>query len=560
MGAYGLSYAYSSRPASFQSMLEVARLPKAPSFFRVEEIPSVDIKPAMAGYMQVTGYAGLPPTKALDYTKKQSLRLASAAYAMMATKQSGTAPGAPAWLFLPVDNPMPRARLVSSAVVCDDPASRIGEIDIAATALVGEDLRLEPGAAGTAAVTRDLPGDIALTVDAPTRQLLVVSESYHRGWRADVDGVAAKAVPVYGDFLGVVVEKGRHEAWFRFAPESLRVGRLMTIAGLVLALALFAVTLLVPGRGAKDERDEFARDMLPEDTIAESRGAKDADAAGERLMYRVTLAAVLIILAVIAWPMILGLLYTADDLGWYHIPMRAYYAQCLAEGHNYNWVPSIHCGYYLQGEGQTGMYHPLHRLLYGQLSLTDAFNIELFLSYPMLLAGMYLLLRRWGLRRDASLFGGMLGAFSGFSLLHFVHPNMIAVFAHMPWILFCIDVSLKSGDGRKAAAANLATTLFVASQLLTGHPQLVWFSSFTALGYAAFVWSRQRGVRRAALLALAVCTGALIGAVQLVAELRKPGRFHAVAGHGLFEWGAFTGAPQSPAARRAIPFHKPNRP
>ena len=256
--------------------------------------------------------------------------------------------------------------------------------------------------------------------------------------------------------------------------------------------------------------------MLPEERIAEGHAIKGADAPGERLMFRVTLAAILLILAVIAWPMVLGLLYTADDLGWYHIPMRAFYSQCLAEGHNYNWIPSIHCGYYLQGEGQVGMYHPLHRLLYGGLSLTDAFNVELFLSYPILVAGMYFLLRRWRLRRDASLFGGMMLGFSGFSLLHFIHPNMIAVFAHMPWILFCVDVSLKSDSVRKAAVANLATALLVASQILTGHPQLVWFSSFTALCYAAFVWSRQRSVRRAALLAVAVLTGALMGAVQLV--------------------------------------------
>ena len=38
-------------------------------------------------------------------------------------------------------------------------------------------------------------------------------------------------------------------------------------------------------------------------------------------------------------------------------------------------------GYYLFGEGQLGMAHPWHLLLYRFLPLTPAFNIEIVSSY-----------------------------------------------------------------------------------------------------------------------------------------------------------------------------------
>ncbi|MHC4714716.1 MAG: hypothetical protein ACYTAN_15850, partial [Planctomycetota bacterium] len=63
-------------------------------------------------------------------------------------------------------------------------------------------------------------------------------------------------------------------------------------------------------------------------------------------------------------------------------------ADCLKRGTDFNWLPNIHCGFYLQGEGQAGMYHPLHLLLYRALPFTAAFNLELFLSYPLMLWGM----------------------------------------------------------------------------------------------------------------------------------------------------------------------------
>ena len=54
----------------------------------------------------------------------------------------------------------------------------------------------------------DNPGDITVEVNAPASQLLVVSESFHDGWRATIDGSPVEVERVNGDFLGAVVPAG----------------------------------------------------------------------------------------------------------------------------------------------------------------------------------------------------------------------------------------------------------------------------------------------------------------------------------------------------------------
>ena len=109
------------------------------------------------------------------------------------------------------------------------------------------------------------------------------------------------------------------------------------------------------------------------------------------------------------------------------------------------WTPSIFAGLYLHGEGQVGLFHPFHQLLYRVFPLGTAFNLELVANYPAAFAGMFWFLRRLRFSHAAALFGAMLFAFSGFNLLHHHHINMVAVVAHMPWLLAAADVLIVEG-------------------------------------------------------------------------------------------------------------------
>lgn len=73
----------------------------------------------------------------------------------------------------------------------------------------------------TGAVTRYADDEIAFTVDAPARGLVVLSELWDPGWQVTVDGRAA--TPVRANYLlrGVVVDAGPHAITWRYAPRGL---------------------------------------------------------------------------------------------------------------------------------------------------------------------------------------------------------------------------------------------------------------------------------------------------------------------------------------------------
>src|SRR5947208_1623303 len=97
----------------------------------------------------------------------------------------------------------------------------------------------------------------------------------------------------------------------------------------------------------------------------------------ETRLWALSLAMSVLILGVLATPLFMGEVYVQDDLGIFHLSARFFYAQSLMHGEGFSWWPSVLGGYYLHGEGQAGLYHPVHLLLYWLLPFVMAFNIEL---------------------------------------------------------------------------------------------------------------------------------------------------------------------------------------
>jgi hypothetical protein len=255
------------------------------------------------------------------------------------------------------------------------------------------------------------------------------------------------------------------------------------------------------------------------------------------------LLAAVLLFAALAAPFFAQRVYVADDLGEFHLPLRDFYARQLAAGESFDWMPSLYGGFYVAGEGQLGAYHPWHWILYQTLPLGAAFNLEVLSSYPWMFGGAYLFLRRLVGRRDAALVGATAFTFGGFGLLHFIHPNAIAVVAHLPWLLWALDVVLDEqpvvkDDGESAGGApqlafwtkaknllqaNLrlvamaAIGLLTASQLLLGYPQYVWFTLLAEAGFVVYL-AMTRRIQLGSLIsvAVAVIAGVLVGAVQWV--------------------------------------------
>jgi hypothetical protein len=241
---------------------------------------------------------------------------------------------------------------------------------------------------------------------------------------------------------------------------------------------------------------------------------------GQRRLSAWIQLAALVSFAALAAPFFMGRVYIADDLGEFHLPIRNFYAQQLTRGEPFDWMPSLYGGFYVAAEGQLGAYHPLHLILYRWLPLGAAFDLELLASYPLMFVGMFCFVRRLVERRDAALFGALAFTFCGFNLLHFVHPNAVAIVAHLPWLLFAIDVALRSESIRQRAAAELGIGLLTASQLLLGYPQYVWFSLLAETAFVVWRACEQGAkARRIGLVVFGKVTGALAAGIQLVPTL-----------------------------------------
>ena len=103
--------------------------------------------------------------------------------------------------------------------------------------------------AGTAYVVTDRPGLIEVVISASGRQLLILSESYHSGWRATQDGRQVLIYRAYGDLMASVVDSETRRVVFSFEPDSFRWGLEASVGGGILAIVSFLGCLLLGRKG-----------------------------------------------------------------------------------------------------------------------------------------------------------------------------------------------------------------------------------------------------------------------------------------------------------------------
>jgi hypothetical protein len=136
--------------------------------------------------------------------------------------------------------------MVTRAMVSTSIAGDVQKIDIAETALLDEPVELQKGEAGTAKIVTDRPGWIEVVTSSASRQLLILSESYHPGWQATEEGRPIKIIRAYGDFQASVVEPGERRIIFRFRPASFLTGAWISSLGVGLAFIVFVFVLRFP--------------------------------------------------------------------------------------------------------------------------------------------------------------------------------------------------------------------------------------------------------------------------------------------------------------------------
>jgi Bacterial membrane protein YfhO len=161
---------------------------------------------------------------------------------------------------LRADSPLPRALLAPEAIVVpEDQAIRVAispKLDPRRTAVLedGPPLRADPAWRKETSAVRLIerrPARLALETKASVPAVLVLFESFEKGWRATVDGSDAPVLRADGAFRAVRLSAGTHRVEFVYVPPGLREGLGLGLAGFLgLALASLRIRDVDSGEAA----------------------------------------------------------------------------------------------------------------------------------------------------------------------------------------------------------------------------------------------------------------------------------------------------------------------
>ncbi len=182
----------------------------------------------------------------------RAARLAGA-HRLVLSKPGSSLPadvGAPPGLFVHlVPDPLPSAFVAQRAVRASAAGSLEvalrGEFDLRETVVVEEPVALPNGERwkrdeATARFLKVNGGRLEIATRSPGPAVLVVLESWERGWSARVDGREQPVLRANGAFLGVPVGQGAHRVTLVYRPPLLREGVLVALAS-ALGLVFFAL-------------------------------------------------------------------------------------------------------------------------------------------------------------------------------------------------------------------------------------------------------------------------------------------------------------------------------
>lgn len=118
---------------------------------------------------------------------------------------------------------------------------------------LGETLRTQAvlGGAPGGSIERMTTSSVSARIATPRGIVLSLTQLMAPGWKVEVDGMPAPSLTINGLFRGTVVPAGEHLVQWTYEPLSLRIGVLITLAGLcltVIDLVVFARTRRVTKR------------------------------------------------------------------------------------------------------------------------------------------------------------------------------------------------------------------------------------------------------------------------------------------------------------------------
>jgi hypothetical protein len=158
-----------------------------------------------------------------------------------------------------LQHPLPRARLFTRYEVMNENQALLRVLDPAFDPSRAVVLTREPdrpmsadAEPGTAEIVEDTGNRLEVRVACDSPRILLLADTYHPGWEAEVDGTRVPVLEANYAFRAVTVPAGVHRVVWRFRHPGAAAGAWLGVAGLI-ACAVLGTAALASRKRARPE-------------------------------------------------------------------------------------------------------------------------------------------------------------------------------------------------------------------------------------------------------------------------------------------------------------------
>lgn len=220
------------------------------------------------------------------------------------------------------------------------------------------------------------------------------------------------------------------------------------------------------------------------------------------------------------------------DIPSFIFPMQTFAVELLKQGVWPLWNPYILGGTPLLANFQSAPFSPT-AIFYFIFNVLDAWTIQIIAQHYLAALFTYILLRHWNASKIASVFGGIVYAFSGFNMIWSGWNGHALGASYIPLILYFED---KIINGR-SKFSGLGLSIVFCLQIFSGYPQTVIYTAVASL-LLWFLYCRKSTdfIYKTVKLGFYFLLGLGLSAIQLLPSMELLGLSQWTAEPHPFEW------------------------
>ena len=348
----------------------------------------------------------------------------------------------------------------------------------------------KPISSETVKVTYPNPQQVVLEATLESPGLVILADVYYPGWELLIDGKPAPIYRVNVMMRGAAVSSGRHRLVYTYRPQSFRVGRLVSLAGLA-ALLIFGVVWrdgpLIRSSGDTGR----AADPLGSGLLASQLFLCGSIEVYHASRFCVDPCPGLLRRAVLicyAPALFRDRQFGFRDAAHYYYPLNERVQNEWNHGRWPLWEPEENAGVPLLGNPTAAVLYP-GKLVFAILPYPWAARIYIVAHSALAFLTMVVLMRSWGTSGLGSAMSGLAYAFGAPILFQYCNIIYLIGAAWLPLGIHAADRWVRLGQ--RWGLWELA--IVVSMQILGGEPQAAYLLGLASIGYASgLAWARTR--------------------------------------------------------------------